>query len=99
MSIDSSEAKRQMRQLRRFFYVSGFADFVGFSAISIGSLALFPSKYGVLLSLCIAIPLLLWHQSYVWRRMRCPSCSESLSDSDGISLYAKKCEHCNVELR
>lgn len=99
MTITSDQIKSEMRGLRHFFYVNVLADFLGFAVISLGSLALFPSKAGVFLVIVIAMPLLVWHQSYVKRRMRCPSCREGLFDWEGIPLHAKKCQYCDAELR
>jgi hypothetical protein len=88
-----------MRELRRFFYVNVLAELVGFAVLALGCLKSFPSISGVVLLGAISVPLLVWHQSYVQHRTRCPNCREILFDSDGIPLHAKKCQHCHVELR
>ena len=106
-SSQSSEAaaqtaqrvKREMRVLRRFFYFSLLADFVAFAFIAVTSLVMFPSATGVFVLTAVAMPLLLWHQSWVDRRMRCPSCAERLGDLDGIALHARHCSHCAAVLR
>ena len=93
------DVKRKMSGLRKLFYVGTAIDFLGLFALGATLLYFMPSKTGFFVVLAVLIPLALWHQSHIRKKMHCPNCTVSLYEWDGIALHAKKCSHCGVELR
>lgn len=98
--IDTApDVKQKMRALRRLFYLSAALDIVGLAILSIAILWFFPSRMGLFTIMLVGIPLALWHQTGVRKKMCCPACGESLYETDGIALHAKTCFHCKARLR
>ena len=91
--------KRKMSSLRRLLYVRTAIDFLGLFAGGGALLYFVPSKTGLFIVLAVFVPLALWHQSHIRKKVNCPNCMVSLYEWDGIALHAKNCSHCGVELR
>ena len=96
---NAADIKRKMSSLRRLFYVGTAIDFLGLFALGGVTLYFMPNKTGLFIVLAFFIPLALWHQSRIRKKINCPNCMISLYEWDGIALHAKKCSHCGVELR